>query len=134
MAGAFPADPAARYAVRLFFSDYSNPAPGMRAFDLTVAGKLALSDFDIVGASMGRLVGVVRTFLVRSEPTQRNNAELPCTRQGTQFQCHHLCSATNMQGTLMAKRSAQRHNSQHAGAAICGWPDCPRVFRSAGSA
>ncbi|KAK9840615.1 hypothetical protein WJX81_004598 [Elliptochloris bilobata] len=64
MAGAFPADPAARYAVRLFFSDYSSRTPGVRVFDLTIAGSLALSDFDIVSAAGGVLAGVVRTFLV----------------------------------------------------------------------
>ena len=65
MAGAFPADPAARYAVRLFFSDYSSLAPGARVFDLRVAGILALSNFDVVDAAAGQLVGIVRTFLVR---------------------------------------------------------------------
>lgn len=64
MAGAFPADPAARYAVRLFFSDFSSLAPGTRVFDLSIAGIPGLSNFDIVDAAAGQLVGVVRTFLV----------------------------------------------------------------------
>jgi hypothetical protein len=65
MAGAFPADPSVRYAVRLFFSDYQAVAPGARVFNLTIAGHAALRGFDIAGAGAGVRVGVVRTFLVR---------------------------------------------------------------------
>ena len=79
MAGAFPADPAARYAVRLFFSDYSSPAPGTRVFDVVVAHVLGLSDFDIVAAAAGQLVGVVRTFLVCPSPKLRHDAACPFT-------------------------------------------------------
>ena len=66
MAEAFPADPAMRYAVRLFFSDFSERAPGARVFNLAIAGYPALSGFDIAGVTGGALVGVVRTFQVHS--------------------------------------------------------------------
>ena len=89
MAGAFPADPAARYAVRLFFSDYRNLAPGTRVFDLRVGGILALSDFDIVDAAAGRLVGVVRTFLV-----------CPCSQAATY--CCTSCDACRINRATLA--------------------------------
>ena len=89
MAGAFPADPATHYAVRLFFSEYTHMLPGTRVFDVTVGGHLALSNFDIAGAAMGQLVGVVYTFLVRSRSMRRRDAQVPWhqhIRQGKR--CH----------------------------------------------
>ncbi len=65
MAGAFPADPAMRYALRLFFSDFSERAPGARVFNLAIAGYPALSGFDIAAVTGGALIGVVRTFQVQ---------------------------------------------------------------------
>ena len=51
------------YTVRLYFSDPNpNAQPGSRIFDVTLAGKKVLSDFDVAAASDG----VPRTTMTKA--------------------------------------------------------------------
>jgi len=113
MAGAFPADPAARYAVRLFFSDYQAAAPGARVFDLTIAGQPALRGFDIIGAGDGARVGVVRTFLVRpcADRTSTGGSAV-CRGPALSSQC--ACFVVCMRATCRQPGPARVRVSRHA--------------------
>jgi outer membrane protein assembly factor BamB len=53
---------AGRYTLRLHFCDLDNEQPGARVFDVRVAGKLVLDDFDIVQAAGGGRRAIVREF------------------------------------------------------------------------
>jgi len=51
-----------RYTLRLHFCDPDNNQPGERVFDVRIAGRKVLEDFDIVQAAGGGQRGVVREF------------------------------------------------------------------------
>jgi hypothetical protein len=52
-----------RYTLRLHFCDLDNDRPGARVFDVRVAGRTMLDDFDIVQAAGGGRREVVREFI-----------------------------------------------------------------------
>jgi len=50
------------YTVRMHFADLENDRPGRRVFDVKLAGKVVLENFDIVAAAGGKNTAVVKEF------------------------------------------------------------------------